>query len=276
MARRDHPHLAAALDRELRAGTLVAVLPGVYASAAVARDPRVRIAALMRRHPDAVLTGAAAARVFWPSVPLPTITFAAAAEVAPRAGFLGVRRRIPPDWVCVRGAVRYTDPALTAVDLCDEVGVDGIDAALRTRASTLARMRAALDAVPGRRGHRLRRALLLDSRDEPWSAAERTLHRLLRSAGCGGWRANHEVVVGGRRFFLDVAFPAARLAVEVDGRAVHDTAEAFESDRARQNALVLAGWTVLRFTWRMLADDPELVLAQILAALGHGGASDAR
>ncbi|HEX2308075.1 MAG TPA: hypothetical protein VHI14_07145 [Jatrophihabitantaceae bacterium] len=36
----------------------------------------------------------------------------------------------------------------------------------------------------------------------------------------------------------------------------------FESDRLRQNELVAAGWRVLRFTWRMLYDDPDRVLAR--------------
>jgi len=38
-------------------------------------------------------------------------------------------------------------------------------------------------------------------------------------------------------------------------------------DRYRQNALVLAGWRVLRFTYRMLVDEPDYVIATILAAL---------
>ena len=37
-------------------------------------------------------------------------------------------------------------------------------------------------------------------------------------------------------------------------------------DRARQNALVAAGWTVLRFTWSHL-QDPDYVLSQIVQYL---------
>jgi very-short-patch-repair endonuclease len=41
----------------------------------------------------------------------------------------------------------------------------------------------------------------------------------------------------------------------------------FESDRRRQNALVLEGWLVLRFTWRMLTEQPDLVVRSIQEAL---------
>ncbi len=48
---------------------------------------------------------------------------------------------------------------------------------------------------------------------------------------------------------VDFAYPDQRLAIEVDGFAAHSTVDAFRRDRSRQNALVTAGWTVLRFTW---------------------------
>jgi len=53
----------------------------------------------------------------------------------------------------------------------------------------------------------------------------------------------------------------------VDGWAWHSTADRFRADRRRQNALILAGWTVLRFTWDDLVHRPDAVLAQICAAL---------
>lgn len=58
---------------------------------------------------------------------------------------------------------------------------------------------------------------------------------------------------------VDVAYPEAKLLVELDSRQWHDTSTAFEDDRHRDNALVLAGWRVIRITWRMLHDEPEAV-----------------
>jgi hypothetical protein len=62
------------------------------------------------------------------------------------------------------------------LDLCDVMGGDAIDQALRTRASTLAQLHRALELTGGRKGNRTKRQLLLDSRAEPWSKAERLLH----------------------------------------------------------------------------------------------------
>jgi very-short-patch-repair endonuclease len=64
-----------------------------------------------------------------------------------------------------------------------------------------------------------------------------------------------------------VAFPEARVAVEVDGRAWHSAGDRFQHDRSRQNALVAAGWTVLRFTWADLTQRPDLALAVIATTL---------
>jgi very-short-patch-repair endonuclease len=55
--------------------------------------------------------------------------------------------------------------------------------------------------------------------------------------------------------------------VEIDGLLHHSSETAFESDRRRQNALVLDGWRVLRFTWAMLTDRPEDVIAAVRNAL---------
>ena len=39
------------------------------------------------------------------------------------------------------------------------------------------------------------------------------------------------------------------MLVEIDGWAYHRDLRAFLRDRARQNALVLDGWVVIRTTW---------------------------
>ncbi|HEX5721789.1 MAG TPA: type IV toxin-antitoxin system AbiEi family antitoxin domain-containing protein [Acidimicrobiia bacterium] len=72
-----------------------------------------------------------------------------------------------------------------------------------------------------------------------------------------------------RRGRADFAFPELRLIIEVDGRKWHTTMDAFEEDRLRDNLAQLAGWRVIRITYRMLIDRPEEVrrmVAQALAA----------
>ena len=47
----------------------------------------------------------------------------------------------------------------------------------------------------------------------------------------------------------DLGWRAPRVIAEADGREAHDAPDDLFSDRRRQNRLVNAGWTVLRFTW---------------------------
>ncbi len=72
---------------------------------------------------------------------------------------------------------------------------------------------------------------------------------------------------------VDFAYPAARLAIEIDGAAFHGGAEASQRDDRRTNRIVLLGWRVLRFTARDLADRPADVAREIQEALSFGPAS---
>jgi very-short-patch-repair endonuclease len=75
------------------------------------------------------------------------------------------------------------------------------------------------------------------------------------------------VFLEGRLYYIDIAFPHVKLAIEIDGRLHEEDHDLFESDRWRQNALVADGWRVLRFTWEMLRDHPDTVVAAIRQAI---------
>ena len=68
---------------------------------------------------------------------------------------------------------------------------------------------------------------------------------------------------------VDFLFPEWKLIVEVDGRQWHTREQAFEQDRARDNAAAAAGWRVLRFTYRMVVDRPEECVAMIRQVAAH-------
>jgi len=125
-----------------------------------------------------------------------------------------------------------------------------------------------LETQPGRWGNRQIRRLLTQIGDGAAAESERRLHRILRQAGITGWVPNLAVTaINGQRFEIDVAFPAAMLAIEVDGYAYHSDDARFQGDRTRQNALIASGWRVLRFTWADLERRPRVVIRQIQTLL---------
>ncbi len=65
---------------------------------------------------------------------------------------------------------------------------------------------------------------------------------------------------------VDFAYVDERILIEVDGRLFHGP-DVHESDRERDNAAGLAGWRVLRFTWKMITQRQDYVLATIAEAL---------
>jgi very-short-patch-repair endonuclease len=89
------------------------------------------------------------------------------------------------------------------------------------------------------------------------SELERRFNRAMRKAGLPLAIANEDVC--GEE--VDFHWPEPGLIVEVDGWRFHGHRIAFERDRARDATHLLAGWTVLRFTWRQLRDEPERVAA---------------
>lgn len=67
-----------------------------------------------------------------------------------------------------------------------------------------------------------------------------------------------------RKWRLDFAWPAAKLACEVDGgtgpwlRGRHVRPEGYENDCEKFNALMVEGWRCLRFTARMVENGSAL------------------
>jgi hypothetical protein len=66
---------------------------------------------------------------------------------------------------------------------------------------------------------------------------------------------------------VDFAYPAQRLIIEGDSRKWHGLMESFDADRHRDNQAQLAGWRILRFTWKDILDDPLMVTSAIRQAL---------
>lgn len=74
----------------------------------------------------------------------------------------------------------------------------------------------------------------------------------------------------GVRYRLDAGYPTRWVAMEADGRSVHDQPLALHADRERQNALLSAypGLVILRFAWQDSLR-PGRFLAALRRALGR-------
>ena len=121
----------------------------------------------------------------------------------------------------------------------------------------------------GRRGAARLRALSESALGGAHSEAERALQRILGKTRLGGWRLNWVLRDGyGRPLAeLDAALPELKICIEADGLVAHSGRSQFERDRRRQNALILDGWLILRFTWKQLIEEPERVLREVLQAV---------
>lgn len=108
--------------------------------------------------------------------------------------------------------------------------------------------------------------LLASAADRSAGVAERLLTDMLGSSGAAGWLVRLPVaghVVG-------VAFPAAGVAIELDGwaRPVHGRHTAEQEQHGV--SIGRLGWRVLRYTWHQLVDDPTAVLAEIAIEVSRG------
>ncbi|MFZ0042435.1 MAG: DUF559 domain-containing protein [Solirubrobacteraceae bacterium] len=66
---------------------------------------------------------------------------------------------------------------------------------------------------------------------------------------------------------VDFLWRDQRLILETDGRGFHQTRQAFESDRRRDQRLTLAGWRVVRVSDRQLRDDPRRIAGMVVELL---------
>jgi hypothetical protein len=65
------------------------------------------------------------------------------------------------------------------------------------------------------------------------------------------------------RWQVDAVWFEHKVAVELDSRLAHDLPSRLEEDHQRDLELRAAGYVVLRYTWRQLRDQPELVVADL-------------
>lgn len=150
-----------------------------------------------------------------------------------------------------------SSPARTLLDLADVVNrravEKAIDQAEVLRIFDLRAVEEVLSRAAGRHGAGVLRGVLAEY-DGP-TLTERELEErflaLCRAASVPMPEVNSWIPLdGGIAYKVDFLWRAERLAVETDGWGSHGTRQAFENDRRRDRRLRLAGWDVVRFTWR--------------------------
>ena len=73
--------------------------------------------------------------------------------------------------------------------------------------------------------------------------------------------------LGGVTYHPDLAEPFHALAIEANSWAFHAGKREHDTDCERYNALVVGGWTVLRFTWEQVMFAPHMVVDTVRAAM---------
>jgi len=182
---------------------------------------------------------------------------------------------LDPADIRTRHGIPVTSPARTILDnarhpLLEELIASAFDKGLVTERQ----IEASIDRTPTRRGvRRVRR--VLSQRGGPRltrSWGERRLLSLIREARLPVPQTNRLL----HGFKVDAVWPDLKLVVEVDGYEFHGDRDSFESDRARDAALMAHGYRVLRFTARQLQKQPLLVLGRLAAAVALASETNAR
>jgi len=231
-------------------------------------EARVRAVALWAG-PEGVITGPAAAywhRMLERAPAVVDLTVPAGRKPKPQPGVRIRRRDLHAEDVRRRLDVRVAAKPFaaleTAVALPD--GSTFLDRALQKHVP-FAEVYRAYCRNMGRPGSSAAGRLLVVAADRADSAAERLLVRLLREAGIGGWVLGHRL----GPYLIDLAFPAQRVAIEVDGWAYHVDPERFRNDRRKGNFVTRRGWDLLRFTWHGLHTQPVESIHEISETLAR-------
>jgi len=265
------------VQRRLENGRLVTLHRGVYAVG----HRRLRregfwLAAVLAAGPGAVLSHreAAALHGLRPADRSTVDVTVAARRRLPGVLVHRVERLVSGD-VTVVGAIPVTTVARTLVDLAEVVPPQALRKALeeaeRSRRLDVRAIEEVLRRTRGRNGRgreRIGRALrelaragttLTRSELENQFLALLEAHNLPRPSA-NAWAEHMEV---------DAVWPAARLAVELDGWNAHKTRDAFQRDRTRSNDLQGAGWTILRFTHADVVHRPAETAGRVARVLAQ-------
>ena len=170
-------------------------------------------------------------------------------------------RHLPPHHVTSLDGIPVTSVARTLLDLSAVVRPAELERAIeeaeRLRIFDLTALNEVIEAGRGRHGRSTLMAAVQEATaPEPTrEELEARFRTLCRAHGIPLPAVNTWV----EGFEVDACWQHERLIVELDGWEFHRTRAAFERDRRRDAVLQLAGYRVLRVSWRRLQDEPAEV-----------------
>jgi very-short-patch-repair endonuclease len=181
-------------------------------------------------------------------------------------------RNLRPDDVTVVDGIPVTSVARTLLDLAATEKAERMEQAIqRAETHRLFDLKAVEQLLERSPRHKGRRPLLDALTDVVHTVPgtrrelERLFQSLVREAGLP--RPEVNTMIEGLE--VDVVWRDHRLIVELDSREFHLTRRAFETDRERDAALQVAGYRVIRITWRRLMNEPDAIVRELRALLGR-------
>ena len=266
----------------IAAGRLERVRHGVYRTAGAPAHPHEAVMAACLGVGQETAVSHVAAGALWGmrglALGVPELLVAAPTRLRLPGVVVHHTTLLPAEHVATRGSIPVTTPARTIFDLSAVVSpwllARIMDESVRRRRTTYDELRRCAEvlAARGRRRLTVVRAVLAGRGPEYHpgdSDPEVDIVSALLAAGLPPPAQQHQVVVGGRVFLIDVAYPEIRLGIEYDSDEFHSDFSAREHDRLRDRVLIGAGWTMLHFghgdSLRAVVRDVEQIHGRLLA-----------
>ncbi len=253
---------ASAVKRAVARGELVRVLPDVYAPRIHARAFRVRAKAAALWAGGTV--SGAAALFLWGLVDSPPqdIEILVAHGRNPRSQ-LGVtlRRTTKALPSSVRDGVPVLGPAAAVVlgygQLPERIRSEVLYSAVRRRLASPGQLESVLASMPRITARKsLERSVRAAAAGAQSYLEERALYKVFNTREFARFVRQHEVVIEGNQFFLDMFDPATKTALELDGRNGH--LDAFRQKNITRDCWIAGiGVQTLRFSYSDLVERPE-------------------
>ncbi len=266
-------HTSQDVARQVRSGAWVRVGRGAYlptgAEATARRTALARIVAVHHRLTAPHVFSHDSAALLWglPQWTLPDVVHVYQRNRPGVRRDLGVRRHIgtPAAAVTLAEDLPVTTLGLTAVDcaraMTPRAALVVVDAALRAGASRDELLQLLARDPAGRGSARARQVVVLGDAGAE-SPQESALRFLLLRAGLPQPQTQVRIDTHLGTFWADLGWEQWRVALEYDGRLKYSDPDALVREKRRHDALVEAGWSVIRVTKEDLAR-PNLLVARV-------------